>query len=448
MSPSSSSKNGPITPRIIIHGGAGNISRSNLPPASWHAYRTSLLQVLHSASQALSQPGATALDVAVLAVALLEDNPLFNAGKGAVFTRAGTNELEASIMVSNGYRKRGVGCMMLRRVKNPIKLAREMLVRGEEEGGGGGQGHCQLSGEYVEGLARGWGVKMVEPGYFWTRKRWEQHLKGLKEQNAEYPACYGSGVHETVPPPVEAPNGDPSWDGKEYLPQGTVGAVVLDSFGTVCVATSTGGMTNKLPGRIGDTPTLGTGFWAEEWFEEPAPSLPSIRMEYLAQGRHTPDPAAGLSVTDDLRAILLQCLPLNRSAPYTALPALPTGYMEEEKPAKPHRIRHAVAISGTGNGDSFLKTAACRTAAAMSRFTLPNLSLASSVKRVAGSGGELQLSAGDRWGSTGEGEGGIIGVEVVGTEGKVVSDFNCGGMFRAWVDEEGRQRCMVFKEEY
>ncbi|KAJ9640349.1 hypothetical protein H2199_005888 [Coniosporium tulheliwenetii] len=400
MSPSSSSKNGPITPRIIIHGGAGNISRSNLPPASWHAYRTSLLQVLHSASQALSQPGATALDVAVLAVALLEDNPLFNAGKGAVFTRAGTNELEASIMVSNGYRKRGVGCMMLRRVKNPIKLAREMLVRGEEEGGGGGQGHCQLSGEYVEGLAR------------------------------------------------EAPNGDPSWDGKEYLPQGTVGAVVLDSFGTVCVATSTGGMTNKLPGRIGDTPTLGTGFWAEEWFEEPAPSLPSIRMEYLAQGRHTPDPAAGLSVTDDLRAILLQCLPLNRSAPYTALPALPTGYMEEEKPAKPHRIRHAVAISGTGNGDSFLKTAACRTAAAMSRFTLPNLSLASSVKRVAGSGGELQLSAGDRWGSTGEGEGGIIGVEVVGTEGKVVSDFNCGGMFRAWVDEEGRQRCMVFKEEY
>lgn len=449
MSPSPFSKNGPVTPRIIIHGGAGNITRSNLPPASWHAYRASLLQILHSASQALSQPGATALDVATHAVALLEDNPLFNAGKGAVFTRAGTNELEASVMVSNGYRKRGVGCMMLRRVKNPIKLAREMLVRGEEEGGGGGQGHCQLSGEYLEELAREWGLEMVEPGYFWTRKRWEQHLKGLKEGSGQLPDCHGSGVHETVPVPVKAAEGDPSWDGKEYLPQGTVGAVVLDSFGTVCVATSTGGMTNKLPGRIGDTPTLGTGFWAEEWFEELAPASPAIEMRSAGTACQTSGSVARFSPLSDIQAALSECLPLGRTtASYTPLPAEPIIHTEKKKPAKPHRIRHAVAMSGTGNGDSFLKTAACRTAAAMSHFSSPNLSLASSVNRVAGSGGELQLSAGERWGATGEGEGGVIGIELVGTEGRLVADLNCGGMFRAWVDEEGREMCMAFKEEY
>jgi len=447
---SPASSNGAIMPRIIIHGGAGNITRSNLPPASWHAYRNSLLDVLQSASHALSRPGATALDVATHAVALLEDNPLFNAGKGAVFTRAGTNELEASVMVSNGYRKRGVGCMILRRVKNPIKLAREMLVRGEEEGGGGGQGHCQLSGEYLEELARGWGVEMVEPGYFWTRKRWEQHLKGLRERGAEASSIHGPAVDQIPPVPVDILSDDPSWDGKEYLPQGTVGAVVLDSFGTVCVATSTGGMTNKLPGRIGDTPTLGTGFWAEEWFEEPVRASSRIQMGYLPQAQRSLSPAMGFSALGGLQTTLSQCLPLSGIKSYTPLQAETTSHTEteNEKPAKPRRIRHAVAMSGTGNGDSFLKTAACRTAAAMSRFSSPNLSLASSVNRVAGSGGELQLSAGDHWGLTGEGEGGIIGIELVGTDGKLVSDFNCGGMFRAWVDERGRQRCMVFKEEY
>ena len=116
------------TPRIIIHGGAGNISRANLTEDAYQEYRSALLATLHSSYALLSKPGATALDVATRAVAMLEDNPLFNAGHGAVYTTAGTHELEASVMVSKGYHKRGVGVMEVSGAKNPIKLARELLV--------------------------------------------------------------------------------------------------------------------------------------------------------------------------------------------------------------------------------------------------------------------------------------------------------------------------------
>lgn len=104
-------------------------------------------------------------------------------------------------------------------------------------------------------------------------------------------------------------------------------------------------------------------------------------------------------------------------------------------------------MSGTGNGDSFLRLAGVRTAAAIARFA-PNRSLASAVQQIAGPGGELQQSAGDRWHKTGEGECGIIGIELVDGQGKIVYDFNCGGMFRTWVDDVGMERLMVFKEEY
>ncbi len=107
----------------------------------------------------------------------------------------------------------------------------------------------------------------------------------------------------------------------------------------------------------------------------------------------------------------------------------------------------AVAMSGTGNGDSFLRTAGVRTAAAIARFA-PRRSLASAVTEIAGPGGELQRSAGDRWHKTGEGEGGIIGIEMVNGVGRVVYDFNCGGMFRTWIDDDGTERVMVFRDEY
>lgn len=105
-----------------------------------------------------------------------------------------------------------------------------------------------------------------------------------------------------------------------------------------------------------------------------------------------------------------------------------------------------VAMSGTGNGDSFLRVNAVRTAGAMVRFSGQRISLAEAIRRVAGRGGELQQSAEDRWG-TGEGEGGIIGIELTNSRGTISWDFNCGGLFRAWIDDEGSERCMIFRDK-
>ncbi|KKY15661.1 putative l-asparaginase precursor [Diplodia seriata] len=267
---------GAITPRIIIHGGAGNILRANMPADSYAGYRASLRRILTLARARLAAPDATALDVAVHAVSLFEDDPLFNAGRGAVFTRAGTNELEASVM-----------------------------------------------------------------------KRWDEHVKGLKREKR---AAGRDGVEASDEDLGDG--NDPSWDGKEYLPQGTVGAVVLDRFGTICAATSTGGLTNKLPGRIGDTPTFGAGYWAEEWIEEDveeSSSATTPRMSYhpsvaAAAARSPIDKLSRGEVT----SLLSDCLPSLSSM--SDIPS-PT----DEKPRPPRRLRHAVGMSGTGNGDSFLQ---------------------------------------------------------------------------------------------
>lgn len=244
-------KSRPIAPRIIIHGGAGNITRENLNEESYKQYRHALLSILERASTSLQKPHATALDVACYAVSLLEEDPLFNAGHGAVYTRDGTHELEASVMVSRGYVKRGVGVMQVRHAKSPISLARELLVRGECENGGGAQGHCQLAGETCDRLAQEWGLEMVKPSYFWTRKRWDEHRRGLglDTRDSTYEKHRREadrGESRSTQSDVEATVQDPSWDGKEYLPQGTVGTVVLDSDGCICVCTSTGGLTNKV----------------------------------------------------------------------------------------------------------------------------------------------------------------------------------------------------------
>ncbi|KAL8736803.1 MAG: hypothetical protein Q9166_000169 [cf. Caloplaca sp. 2 TL-2023] len=353
-------------------------------------------------------------------------------------------------MTTHGYHKRACAVVLLSHTKNPILLAKEMLIHGEIDGSGGSnggsgdpsggaggaQGHCVLGGKTVEELAEKWGLEMVEERYFWTRKRWDQHRLGLGKRE-------GARRKEDE---VEDEDGDgderdregywgdeEGWDGKEYLPQGTVGCVVLDREGMMCVATSTGGLTNKLSGRIGDTPTIGSGFWAEEWSEG-------------SKSRGSPPRYLGVQMPlvnlapDGLRKVLTDCVPgLGRYQ------EVADDDMDDEK-TRSNNIR-AVAMSGTGNGDSFLRTVATRTAAAIARFS-PNRSLASAVSEMAGPGGELQRSAGDRWGRTGEGEGGIIGIELVNGVGKIVADFNCGGMFRCWIDDAGTERMMVFKEEY
>lgn len=436
-----------VKPRIIIHGGAGNITRQNLPTAPYQAYRAALLAVVQNVSSSLSD-GATALDAACRAVEQLENNPLFNSGHGAVFTRAGTHELEASVMVSRGYRKRAVGVMGVTRAKNPIKLAKEMLIRGEADDGGGAQQHCQLHGQTCDRLAESWGLELVEPSYYWTRRRWDEHRRGLNMSHDHETYKRERGKADKEPTASRGHTertrhgngsgvdimgrGDISWDGKEYLPQGTVGAVALDETGTLCVATSTGGLTNKLPGRIGDTPTIGAGFWAEQWH-----STRVIPAE-VAKEQHS---------VASLATLVSDCIP--GLTGYMSLPPIPKYHTEP----KIVRTVRAVAMSGTGNGDSFLRVNAVRTAAAIARYS-SNVeqdraasSLQGGVTAVAGPHGLLQQSAEDRWRKTGEGEGGIIGIELADGEGNVVANFNCGGMFRAWVDEQGRHRMAVFRDE-
>jgi L-asparaginase len=389
-----------------------------------HHYMTTPITTTNNKSSPLLP---SALATATYAVTLLEQNPLFNAGHGAVFTRDGINELEASVMVSRGHAKRGVGVSGLRRVRNPILLARAVLERGEGDllatmGMGlrqgaldvpSAQGHTHIHGAAAEQLAEGYGLEMVEdPKYFWTERRWLEHVRGLERERE------GKGVA--------------GWCREEYLPQGTVGAVAVDEEGVVCAATSTGGLTNKLTGRVGDTPTVGAGFWAEEWVES----------GYASAQWRRPGPAVVLSET--LRGLMAECLP----TPWTYAP-LPSVRLKELVTTR------SLAISGTGNGDSFLRIAAARTVGSIARFAGDSSSVA--LSKIAGPGGELQRSTGDRWGRTGEGEGGMIGIEcvvtrnadgrVVETRSELLQDYNCGGMFRAWVDDKGVAFARVFRED-
>ncbi len=501
---------GPYAPTLIIHGGAGNITRKNLPPELYAQYQSSLLEYLDSTRKCL-RSGASALDSAVHAVSLMEDDILFNCGRGSVFTDKGTIEMEASVMVASvdpervgrdeGSRaaegKRGAGVMLVRNTRHPIQLAKEVLMARSD--GKASSMHCQLSGPDLEEW--GWKERNLERkdnDWFWTKKRWAEHLRGLQEDHLcelRRP-CFALLNDDGHTSPVE--------DDSCFLPsQGTVGAVCMDSWGDVAVATSTGGLTNKKVGRIGDTPTLGAGFWAESWEEpvhcpnfslraHPEPLGTKIKLVALTN-------RAAVAMTAGLGQLLQECVPHvfktnEQDTPLlsTDLEATSIDLSHEdiiEKQAQPARMvfrkgspsssskaanrRRAVAISGTGNGDSFLRTAACRTAAAICRFSasapiFKPISLATGMEMTAGPNGEMQRSACDRWKVTGEGQAGMIGIEVWSDEhaaeemqtlrhastgarrtGTVIFDYNCGGLWRAWMDEKtGKPKVMVFREEY
>ena len=421
------------TPRVIIHGGAGNIRPDNLPPTLWAKHQAALLSILESTNRLVKDPSTDALSAAVHAVSLFELNPLYNAGRGAVFTRTGTIELEASVMVSSGRRKRGAAVSLIKHVKHPINLAAEILRKGDDDDAGGAQGHVHISGPSAEELATEWKLELCEETYFWTRQRWEEHCRGLGRSGD---SINGSRVeHLPLRPDGQPwPTDDPAWNGHDYLPQGTVGCVVMDRSGTVAVATSTGGLTNKLPGRIGDTPTFGAGFWAEEWASAPSQQSVITPRTY---------PFLGLDILQSLypHQFFANCVPFLANIAQHAAPS------QERIETQCDMDTHAVAVSGTGNGDSFLRLSAVRTASAVSRFSVDSpVSLAAAVKWMAGPGGQLQRSAEDRWGRTGEGEGGVIGIERVNEKSRIVADFNCGGMFRAWYDDNQQPHCEVFHD--
>lgn len=215
---------------IVIHGGAGALTRQAMTPEKELRYLTALSKIICQ-GQRLLKSGASALDVVTEAVTMLEDCPLFNAGRGAVFTHQGTHELDASIM--DGRTLEAGSVVGVQRIRHPIQAARKVMEH---------SAHIMFTAAGAEALAREQGLEMVEPDYFSTDERYQQLLA----------AQQGAGK---VVLDHDAPL-DPE---RKF---GTVGAVALDAEGNLAAATSTGGMTNKQVGRVGDSPIIGAGCYA------------------------------------------------------------------------------------------------------------------------------------------------------------------------------------------
>jgi L-asparaginase / beta-aspartyl-peptidase len=229
----------PQDPRLgfVIHGGAGVISKGSLTPEKEKEYRAKLEEAVTAGYKAL-QDGKSGLDAVEIAIRILEDSPLFNAGKGAVFTADGKNELDASIMDGKDLRAGAVAG--LHRVKNPISLARKVMENSP---------HVMMVGDGAEKFAKEQGIELVSPKYFWTQSRWDSLQKIIKEEKAKEKK--GKQVSEFR---------QPTSRNERY---GTVGAVALDKDGNLAAGTSTGGMTYKKFGRVGDAPIIGAGTFAD-----------------------------------------------------------------------------------------------------------------------------------------------------------------------------------------
>jgi beta-aspartyl-peptidase (threonine type) len=217
---------------LAIHGGAGTIDRSNMSPEKDRPYRTGLEQALRAGYEIL-EGGGSSLDATEAAVRVLENDPYFNAGRGSVFTSAGTNEMDASIMDGKTLKAGAVGS--LKHIKNPISLARLVMEKSP---------HLMLDCAGAEAFAKANGIELVNQKYFFTQERWDA-LQKIKAAEKHRTGGVGNILVIT-----------------DQDRHGTVGAVALDKDGNLAAATSTGGTTNKLPGRIGDTPVIGAGTYA------------------------------------------------------------------------------------------------------------------------------------------------------------------------------------------
>ncbi|NOX82820.1 MAG: isoaspartyl peptidase/L-asparaginase [Alphaproteobacteria bacterium] len=216
----------PVT--IVIHGGAGALAPGRYTPAKEAQFIAKLNEAL-DAGYAILEDGGAALDAVEAAIVTMEDSPLFNSGKGAVFTRDGKNELDASIM--DGATLNAGAVTGVTTVKNPIRLAREVMENSV---------HVMFAGNGADKFAEQQGLEIVEPEYFYTEHRWKSYEEALKREKEQKDSAI-------------------SHDFK----YGTVGAVALDASGNLAAGTSTGGMTLKNFGRVGDTPIIGAGTFAD-----------------------------------------------------------------------------------------------------------------------------------------------------------------------------------------
>lgn len=205
---------------IVIHGGAGTITKERTTPEQEKEYLAKMHEALNLGESILSE-GGSALDAVEQTIRLMEDSPLFNAGKGAVFTHEGKNELDASIM--NGENQTAGAIGGVTNIKNPISTARAVMEKSK---------HVLMVGKGAEAFAKSQGLEIVDPAYFKTDARWDALQRALKKEE----------LNEKM---------------------GTVGCVALDRKGNIVAGTSTGGMTNKKYNRIGDSPIIGAGTYAD-----------------------------------------------------------------------------------------------------------------------------------------------------------------------------------------
>ncbi len=309
---------------LAIHGGAGTILKSEMTAALEKEYRGGLENALRKGFEILQKNGS-ALDAVEASVVELENFPLFNAGRGSVFTHEGKNEMDAAIM--DGRKLKAGAVAFLQNVKNPVKLARMVMERTE---------HCLLAGEGANEFAREMRVEFEPDEYFFTEHRYLQLLKAIEEGRIQLD--HSSNPKSKIANPKSL---------------GTVGAVACDFEGNLAAATSTGGMTNKKFGRIGDTPIIGAGTYAEN---------------------------------------------------------------------------ATCAISCTGHGEFFMLGVTAFDVAARMKYKGLNLEAASreTVERLTEIGGE----------------GGFIGVDAAGN---VALPFNCEGMYRGFVKENGEIVVEIYK---
>ncbi|HEY6977012.1 MAG TPA: isoaspartyl peptidase/L-asparaginase [Chitinophagaceae bacterium] len=225
---------------LVIHGGAGTILKSEMTPEKEKAYQQGLNDALQTGYTILVK-GGTAVDAVEASIKILEDNPLFNAGKGAVFTNEGKNELDASIMDGKTLKAGAVAGVTT--IRNPITAARAVMDKSE---------HVMMAGKGAEKFAAQQGCTIVDPSYFFTEDRWKALQKAKAEDSLKV-------NHDKDSTKQKALLRQPGNSDHKY---GTVGCVALDTYGNLAAGTSTGGMTNKKFGRIGDSPIIGAGTYA------------------------------------------------------------------------------------------------------------------------------------------------------------------------------------------
>ena len=218
---------------IVIHGGAGTILKENMSDSLEAAYKGKLKEAI-SVGYEILKNGGSSLEAVTHTINILEDSPLFNAGKGAVFTHEGTNELDASIM--DGKTLNAGAVAGVKHIKNPINLARDVMEKSE---------HVMLYGAGAETFAQSLGYKLVDSSYFYTQNRFKSLQRVLEKEKTQNEAKVSFE--------------DSFIKNSKF---GTVGCAALDKYGNLAAGTSTGGMTNKRWNRIGDSPIIGAGTYA------------------------------------------------------------------------------------------------------------------------------------------------------------------------------------------